>query len=127
MPVKYFEHQGVLIDVQSLLASRFKRWVARMDVNEIKQYHQEVDKPDDVTGNVVLIGGLGVVDGFRTLDQRQKGLIDVVIFELRNAERFIYHEMGPNEKDEAGRFKPHTPFGMLKNRVDFEGYDGHVK
>ncbi len=122
MPVQYFQRSGFIVDVSKLLSSRFKRWVAHMDVSEIDRHHRSVYDHDDVTGEVVIIGGLGVVDGFGSLDKRKTGKIPVIIFELRNAERYIYHEMGPGEKEEGYTFKPDTIIGQLRNRVDLEGW-----
>lgn len=122
MPANVYQSGGFAIDVQALLASRFKRWVGKMDVREIKRHHQVVSHHEDVTGDIVMIGGIGVVDGFGTLSRRKSGLVPVTIFELRNAERFIYHRLGPREKDEAGRFKPHTFLGQLKQTFDLSGW-----
>jgi hypothetical protein len=123
MPVRYFQRGGFVVDVTNLLSSRFKRWVAQMDVREIERHHRGVHDHDDVTGDVVIIGGLGVVDGFRALDKRKSGKISVIIFELRNAERYIYHEIGPGEKEGGCTFKPDTIIGQLRNRVDLEGWE----
>jgi hypothetical protein len=122
MPVRVYKSGGFAVDVEALLNSRFKRWVGKMDVREIKTHHQVVTNHEDVTGQIVLIGGIGVVDGFSTLARRKSGQVPVVIFELRNAERFIYHRFGPGEKDAAGRFKPHTFLGQLKQTFDLSGY-----
>jgi len=123
MPVKYFEHQGFLIDVASLVGSKFNRWVGYMESREIELYHRDVYNHDDVTGDIVLIGGLGIVDGFSQLDNgKPKPVVPVIIFELRNAERFIYHELGPAEKDKAGRFKEHTIIGQRVRHCDMQGY-----
>lgn len=123
MPVKYFEHQGFLVDVRALVASRFNRWVGYMESKEVELYHRDVYGHEDVTGEVVLIGGLGIVDGFSHLDMpKPKPVIPVIIFELRNAERFIYHELGPDEKDNAGRFKEHTIVGQRLRYADMQGY-----
>jgi len=122
VPVKYFKRGGFIVDVRKLVSSRFKRWVAEMDVQEIDRSHRTIYNHDDVTGSVVIVGGLGVVDGFRTLDRRKSGKVNVIIFELRNAERFIYHELGPGEKDGAGRFNPDTLVGGMRNMADMEGW-----
>jgi hypothetical protein len=123
MPVKYFEHQGFLIDVASLVGSKFNRWVGYMESREIELYHRDVYNHDDVTGDIVLIGGLGIVDGFSHLDNgKPKPVVPVIIFELRNAERFIYHELGPDEKDRAGRFKEQTIIGQRVRYADMQGY-----
>jgi hypothetical protein len=99
-----------------------------MEAGEIRNYHQDVASHPDVTGNIVIIGGLGVVDGFSTLNNaRQNERLPVIIFELRNAERFIFSELGPREKDESGRFKPNTLLGQWRNIPDPEGYDGHAR
>jgi hypothetical protein len=99
-----------------------------MEASEIRDYHQDVASHPDVTGQVVIIGGMGVVDGFSTLNAcSPSDLVPVVIFELRNAECFIYHELGPGEKDAAGRFRPHTLIGQYRNIHDPEGYDGHAR
>ena len=128
MGVRYFKHEGFGVDVTRLLCSRFKRWVAHMEAAEIRNFHQEVASHPDVTGHIVIIGGLGVVDGFSTLnDARPKDRLPVIIFELRNAERFIFSELGPREKDDAGLFKPNTLLGRWKTIPDPEGYDGHAR
>jgi hypothetical protein len=120
--VKYYKHAGFVVDVQALVGSRFKRWVAKMDVREIVRNHQEHDNHDDITGDVVIIGGIGVVDGFRTLRSRRSGAVPVLIFELRNAERFIFHHMGPKEKDKCGMFKRDTIVWHMRNTPDLEGW-----
>lgn len=122
VPVKFFKHQGFVIDVRNLVASRFNRWVGHMEPKEIELYHRDVYGHDDVTGSVVLIGGIGLVDGFSVIDKQPKLPVPVVIFELRNAERFIYHELGPGEKDPAGRFKEQTMIGQLVRHADMSGY-----
>jgi len=123
MPVKYFQRGGFIVDVRKLVSSRFKRWVADMDVREVDRSHRSIYDHDDVTGSVVIVGGFGVVDGFRALDRRGSGKVPVIIFELRNAERFIFHELGPDEKDEAGRFKPYTLVEQMRNCADLEGWE----
>jgi hypothetical protein len=127
MPAKYFQKHGFVVDVERLVSSYFLRWVAEMDVREVNKYHRDVSQHDDVTGNVVIIGGLGVVDGFRTLDEKKKGMIPVIIFELRNAQRFIYHEIGPIEKDENGMFKARTIVGERTRMFDLYKYQGHFE
>ena len=121
MPVRYYKSAGFAVDVEALLASSFKRWVAKMDVREVAKNHL-VGSHSDVTGEVVLIGGLGVVDGFDAIKRRKSGAIAVTIFELRNAERFIFHRMGPKEKDEMGRFNPNTIVWHMRNTADLEGW-----
>lgn len=123
MPVKFYKHQGFVVDVRNLVASRFNRWVAHMETKEIDMYHRDVYGHEDITGNVVIIGGIGIVDGFSRIDKNPKPVVPVLIFELRNAERFIYHELGPGEKDPAGRFKEHTIIGQIVRHADTLGYE----
>ena len=80
MPVKYFQRGGFIVDVRRLVSSRFKRWVAEMDVREVDRSHRSIYDHDDVTGSIVIVGGSGVVDGFRTLDSRRSGKVPVIIF-----------------------------------------------
>lgn len=122
MGVRYFHRGGFIVDVRRLVSSSFKRWVAEMDVREVDRSHRHIYNHDDITGDVVIVGGFGVVDGFRSLDQRRAGRIPVIIFELRNAERFIFHELGPREKDGAGLFKPNTLVAQMRNSPDMEGW-----
>ncbi len=123
MPVKFFEHQGFIVDVRNLVASRFNRWVGYMDSKEVDLYHRDVYGHDDITGSVVIIGGVGLVDGFSVIDSKPEPAVPVIIFELRNAERFIFHELGPGEKDKAGRFKEQTIIGQIVRHADMSGYE----
>jgi len=127
MPAKYFEKHGFVVDVERLVSSYFFRWVAQMDIREVNKYHRDVKEHPDVTGNIVIIGGLGVVDGFRTLDTKGQGMVPVIIFELRNAQRFIYHEIGPIEKEANGMFKHRTIIGERTRIFDIEKYQGHFE
>lgn len=127
MPAKYFQKYGFVVDVERLISSYFLRWNAQMDVREVNKYHRDIKEHPDITGNIVIIGGLGVVDGFRALDRKSSGLVPVIVFELRNAQRFIYHEIGPREKEKNGMFKHRTIIGERTRMFDLYKYNGHLE
>ena len=129
MSDQLFKHKGLTIDVGAMLWSAVNRWDVYMLVSEISHHHgTDLDHPD-ATGHIVIVGPLGVVDGFsklRKLSQDPRSVSRVFIFPLRNAQGFITHEY--IEKTEGAKiFPPNSMPGTLMLNPDAWPYTAHLK
>ncbi len=112
---------GFSIDVRGLLASGFNRYVVYMTKGEVLRHLTRAGT--DITGHIVIVGGLGVVDGYSKIRQKNTKL-PVTIFEMRTAQTFIDMPLGKLEKNEYGFFKPESLGAQLMVRPDLIEFDG---
>lgn len=123
-PVKprHYESKGFQIDVLGLIASGLQRYICFMDKSEVRRH---IYKPSqDITGLVVIIGGIGVVDGFSKIQSPSRGRIAVTIFELRNAQYYISTPLDGVDKDKHGRFCSDSFYGQMMSFPDLSPFDG---
>ena len=109
---------GYTIDILGLLRSGYKRWNVEIDTSQIINYHTRFETYE-VTGDVVIIGGFGLVDGFSKVKKNKR--VPASIFELRNAEMFIKSEFDEFDRGRNGLFKKGTPIYYTKMIFDQEG------
>lgn len=98
------------VRVADLLRSNANRTYAFMEKSEIKRlFFSGMEPPaEGITGSIIIVTSIGVVDGHsEVISSNEEDLIPVVIFETRNAFRFIDDDRYPRQDG-----KPH-PEGML--------------
>ncbi len=110
------------IDVFGLLGSGLNRFVCYMEKTELRRHLLQI-RPD-TTGNVIIIGGLGVVDGFQTIHSSKARKVPVTIFELRNAQYYIKTPLDSIDKNEHGQFDADSFYGRLMQFADLKPFDG---
>lgn len=93
-----------------------------MDKSELHRNVLQI-RPD-TTGYVVIIGGIGVVDGFKAISSSKKRRLAVTAFELRNAQYYIHTPMDDIDKNRHGQFDPESFYGRLMSWPDLKVFDG---
>jgi hypothetical protein len=91
------------VRVVDLLNSDANRIYASMSPAEIQRlFFDGMHPPDeDITGNVIIITSIGVVDGHNKVLKSKAKLLPVIIFEARNAFEYLdddYHPRGNDGK-----------------------------
>lgn len=110
------------IDTQGLLDSGLNRFICYMQKSEVRRH---IIRPFyDMTGYPIIIGGIGLVDGFSLVQSSRDGRIPVTIFELRNAQYYIKTKMDSFDKNKHGQFLQDSLWGRLMSFPDTRVFDG---
>ena len=110
------------IDALGLLESGLNRYVCYMDKTELKRHVLQIGP--NITGHIIIIGGLGVVDGFTLIHTTKTRKVPVTIFELRNAQYYIKTPLDSIDKNKHGQFDADSLYGSLMQFPDLKVFDG---
>ena len=117
-----FESKHFDVDVVGLLASGLARFICFMDKGEARRHI--IQTSQDITGRVVIVGGIGMVDGFSIIQSSKRGKVAVTIFELRNAQYYIHTPLDSIDKNKHGQFDRDSFYGQLISMPDLKIFDG---
>lgn len=120
--LKQNDSSQFIVDTKGLLDSGLNRFICYMQKSEIRRH---ILRPSlDTTGHVIIVGGLGLVDGFSKVQTPKSGQLPVTVFELRNAQYYIKTKMDSFDKNRHGQFLDESLWGQFMRLPDTRVFDG---